>query len=181
MNILKMGPSLILLTIKSLRTRQRYKKEKSLKSHFVLCMAIAIFLVQLISDALATEVIAPSSVNSTSVADEKTGQIQILSNQARPNTTANSNDTAKTKSAVDSSREHSHTPPVKIKLTGPLDLRVKTTTPHSITLQWRLNPDMKEKIINYRVYYVHENYRDVKTIKLLSHGAYELTGLGERI
>ena len=106
-------------------------------------------------------------------------EIQTLSDQSMPNLFKNDSESLSQNSAANLVRKHSHKPQPNVKVTGPFDLKVNTTNPNSITLEWRLNPDMEGKITYYRVYYVHENYRDVKTIKLQKYGTYELTGLGE--
>ena len=149
---------------------------------FTTYMAISIvFFVQLFSVALALEEITHPPLKSTSSITEKVKDPQLSTEQPNLTKAKNDSEIPRSEPTQNSFRKHSHPLPSKVKLTGPLDLRVNTTTPNSITLTWRLNPDMKGKIVYYRVYYVHENYRDVKTIKLRNDGTYELTGLGELI
>ena len=138
-----------------------------------------ILIVQLLSVALASDDMIPSLTNSTRIDEKTTEKTEILSDQSRPRSTTNDIDLPPPKLTTNSGMEHSHSPS-KSKLTGPFDLKVNTTTPNSITLQWSLNPEMENEILNYRVYYVHENYKDVKTIKARKHGPYELTGLGRK-
>ena len=179
-NILKMGLSIAKLTAKSIKTRQWYKEDKRLMSKFTLNVAINMLcLVQLLSVTLAFEESTPPSIELTSTTIEETKEIKPFSDQSMPNSDKNNVENSNQKSVTSFLLEHSHKPPPKVKLTGPFDLKVNTTTPNSITLEWRLHPDMERKIIYYRVYYVHESYRDVKTIKLQNQGTYELTGLGE--
>ena len=172
-SILKMGSSFHFLAIKSIHTIQRYKNKRLLKSSFTINWATnMILIVQLLSVALATDDMIPPLTNSTRIDEKTTEKTEILSDQSRPRSTTNDIDHPSPKLTTNSGLEHSHSPS-KSKLTGPFDLKVNTTTPNSITLQWRLNPDMENKIFNYRVYYVHENYPDVKTIKAQNHGPYE--------
>ena len=148
-------------------------------NRITLNMAInMLLLVQLLPVSLAFDEISPPSVKPPTIDVEETKDIQALSDQYRPIAAKNDSSNLRVQSVANFVREHSATRS-NIKLTGPLDLKVNTTTPNSITLQWRLNPEMKGKIIYYRVYYVHDNYPDVKTIKLPNQGTYELTGLGE--
>ena len=70
---------------------------------------------------------------------------------------------------------HSHKPP----MTGPHDLSVNTTTPTSIKLQWQLDEYMKDKILKYRIHYVHQNFHDVKTTESSVDGLYDLSDLGK--
>ena len=143
-------------------------------------MAITVvFFVQLFSVAVALEEITHPPLKSTSSIPEKVEDPQLSIEQPNLIKAKNDSGVPRSEHTQNSVRKHSHPLPSKVKLTGPLDLRVNTTTPNSITLTWRLNPDMKGKIVYYRVYYVHENHRDVKTIKLRNDGTYELTGLGE--
>ena len=179
-SILKMESSFHFLAIKSIHTIQRYKNKRLLKSSFTINWATnMILIVQLLSVALASDDMITSLTNSTRIDEKTTEKTEILSDQSRPRSTTNDIDLPPPKLTTNSGMEHSHSPS-KSKLTGPFDLKVNTTTPNSITLQWRLNPEMENKIFNYRVYYVHENYPDVKTIKAQNHGPYELTGLGRK-
>ena len=172
--------SIAKLMAKSIKTRQWYKEDKRLRSRIKLNIAInMLLLVHFLSVTLAFEESTPPSIKLTSTTIKETNEIQPLSDQSMPNSVTNNNENPIQKSVANFLLEHSHKPPPKVKLTGPFDLKVNTTTPNSITLEWRLHPDMEGKIIYYRVYYVHENYRDVKTIKMQNQGTYELTGLGE--
>ena len=164
----------------SITRKNWYKSEKRLMRKTTINMAIDIVIfVQLLSVALALEEITYPTLKPTSNITEKIEDPQVPIDQSEFSKLSNTTDVSRVTEPTPSSfRKHSHPLPTKIKLTGPLDLRVNTTTPNSITLTWRLNPEMKGKITYYRVYYVHENYRDVKTIKLGRDGRYELTGLG---
>ena len=177
-----MESSFALRMIESIKWKKWYKSDKRLKRKTTINMAISIvFFVQLCSVAFALEEITYPPLNTTSISTEKIEEPQENIDQLQVSkATNNSSVPPVLELTTNSIREHSHPLPSKVKLTGPLDLRVNTTTPHSITLTWRLNPEMKGKIIYYRVHYVHENYRDVKTIKYRTDGTYELTGLGKQ-
>ena len=169
---------------KSINRKSWYKSETRLIRKATINMAIiTVIFVQLFSVALALEEITYSPLKSASNSTEKIVNPQVPIDQPEISKITNSSVVIPrvTEPTPNSFREHSHPLPSKIKLTGPLDLRVNTTTPNSITLTWRLNPEMKRRIISYRVYYVHESYRDIKTIKPPTDLTYELTGLGKRI
>ena len=136
-----------------------------------------LLLVQWVTVALASEETILPTINPMTVTIEEMPKRDLLLNSSRGIMDTEDIDNPSLKTA-DFLRGHSHKPP-PANLTGPLDLRVNTTTPTSITLQWRLNPEMKERIIKYRIHYVHQNFPDVKTIMLVNDGTYELTGLGK--
>lgn len=135
-----------------------------------------LLLLQWVTVALASEHTTPT-INPMTVTIEEMQKMGLLVNQSRGISATNDADNPSLTMA-DFLRGHSHKPP-PANMTGPLDLRVNTTTPTSITFQWRLNPDMKDRIIKYRIHYVHQNFPDVKTIMPANRGTYELTGLGK--
>ena len=139
-----------------------------------------LLLMQWASVALALDDTTPSTLNPITVKVAKMPKIGVSLNKSETiTTTIENNIIQRVKTAADLLRGHNHKPPPPTNLTGPLDLKVNTTTPTSITLQWRLNKEMEDRIIKYRIHYRHQNFPDVKTILPASHGTYELTGLGK--
>ncbi len=61
-------------------------------------------------------------------------------------------------------------------LERPTNLKVVAASQRSISLRWDFSP-ASGNIDGYRIYYVHENFPDVKTI-LKATPAYDLHGLG---
>ena len=62
-------------------------------------------------------------------------------------------------------------------LERPKNLVVVAASQRSISLRWEFSP-ASGNIEGYRIYYVHENFKDVKTI-LKATPAYDLHGLGK--
>jgi hypothetical protein len=64
-------------------------------------------------------------------------------------------------------------------LERPTNLKVVAASQRSISLRWDFSP-ASGNIDGYRIYYVHENFPDVKTI-LKATPAYDLHGLGNGV
>ena len=60
---------------------------------------------------------------------------------------------------------------------GPIDVQVQSYTQSSITLHWKLSKEESaDQVQDYRIYYMHGNFTDVKTIgSSLTH--YQLSEL----
>jgi hypothetical protein len=63
-------------------------------------------------------------------------------------------------------------------LERPKNLVVVAASQRSISLRWDFSP-ATGNIEGYRIYYVHENFKDVKTV-LKATPAYDLHGLGKK-
>ncbi len=64
-------------------------------------------------------------------------------------------------------------------LERPKNLVVVAASQRSISLRWDFSP-ATGNIEGYRIYYVHENFKDVKTV-LKATPAYDLHGLGKKL
>ena len=60
---------------------------------------------------------------------------------------------------------------------GPYALSAYSMSPTSITLQWKMNNEMQQNLIQYRIHYAHGVVRSYVEIEPYLHELYELTGL----